>query len=96
MFAGEMCYIFALFLSKLSIGLFFCRLAATTEKTLFADVLVYACFALGMISALLIGLRQEVIEPWLALGQSTVSDIQQGDKSCSAANIDVAAPLGCG
>jgi hypothetical protein len=99
MFAGDMCYVLALYWSKASIGLFFRRLSATTEKTLFADILVYSCAALGIVSTLLIGLRQQVIEPWLegpALGQSTVSDTQQDDKFYSAANIDVATTLDCG
>jgi hypothetical protein len=77
MFAGDVLYVLALFWGKLSIGLFFRRLSASTEKTLFADILVYACIALGMISALTIGLRQQVMEPWLhspALGRSTVGD----------------------
>ena len=99
MFAGDMCYVLALFWSKLSIGLFFRRLSATTEKTLFADILVYSCAALGIISTFLIGLRQHVIEPWLqgpALGRSTVSDISWNKGSCSAADMDVAIPLDCG
>jgi hypothetical protein len=78
MFAGDMFFVLALFSSKLSVALFFRRLSATTEKTWFANILVYACVALSIISAFLIGLRQKVAEPWLqgtALGESTVSDI---------------------
>jgi hypothetical protein len=98
MFAGDVLYTLALFWGKLSIGLFFRRLSASTEKTLFADILVYACIALGIISALIIGLRQQVMEPWLhspVLGQSTVSNLPWNNGSCSAADMDVATPLGC-
>jgi hypothetical protein len=96
MFAGDMLYALALFWGKLSICLFFRRLSGTTEKTLFADVLVYACAALGIIAAFVIGLRQQVMEPWLqgpGLGQSTVSDIPRNYESNSAADKSVAVPL---
>lgn len=98
MFAGDMFYVLTLFSSKLSVALFFHRLSASTEKTLFADILVYACAALGIISAFVIGLRQQLVEPWLqgtALGRSTVGDISWNNGSYSAADIDVATPLDC-
>jgi hypothetical protein len=98
MFAGDIFLVLALFSGKLSVALFFRRLSATTEKTLFADILVYACAALGIISAFIIGLRQQVVEPWLqgtALGQSTVSGNSWNNGSCPATDVDVATPLGC-
>ena len=76
MFAGDMFYVLALFWSKLSICLFFRRLSATTERTLLADLLAYACLILGIISVFVVGLRQQIAEPWVqgpTLGLSTVS-----------------------
>jgi hypothetical protein len=99
MFAGDMLYAHALFWGKLSICLFFRRLAATTEKTLLADILVYACVALGIISTFVIGLRQQVVEPWShgpVLGQSTVSVISRNNGSYSATDTGIATPLGRG
>jgi hypothetical protein len=99
MFAGDMLYVLALFWGKLSICLFFRRLSATTKKTLFADILVYACAALGVISAFVIGLRQQVMEPWLQgpeTGHSTVSGISWIYDSSSVADKSVATPLDCG
>jgi hypothetical protein len=80
MFAGDIFYVLALSWSQLSVCLFFRRLLASTERTLLADILACACVALGVISVFVIGLRQQVMEPWLqgpVLGQSTVSEISK-------------------
>jgi hypothetical protein len=80
MFAGDIFYILALYWSQLSVCLFFRRLLASTERTLLADILAWACVALGVISVSVVGLRQQVMEPWLqgpVLGQSTVGEISK-------------------
>jgi hypothetical protein len=90
MFTGDMFYVLALFWSKLSICLFFRRLSATTEKTWFAEILVYTCVVLGIISTFVIGLREQVMEPWLqgpVLGRSTVSDISWNSGSYPVADM---------
>jgi hypothetical protein len=80
MFAGDIFYTLALSWSQLSVCLFFRRLLASTERTLLADILACVCVALGVISALVVGLRERVTEPWLqgpVLGQRTVSEISR-------------------
>jgi len=90
MFAADVFYVLALFWSKLSICLFFRRLSATTEKTLLADILAYACLGLSIISVFVIGLRQRIREPWVqgpVLGSSTVSGIPMEHGALSYADM---------
>lgn len=53
-----------MFLSRLSVCLFFRRLSASTRQTSLPNILTCVCAALGIISVFVVGLRQEVAEPW--------------------------------
>ena len=65
MFASDILYTFALFLSRLSVCLFFHRLSGSTEKKLLPNILTCMCAALGVISVFVVALRKEVAEPWV-------------------------------
>ena len=65
MYAGDMMYTLALVSSRLSVCLFFRRLSASTQKTMIPDVLTCVCAVLGVISAFVVGLRQQVSDPWV-------------------------------
>lgn len=73
-------YTLSMVSSRLSVCLFFRRLSASTKKTLLADIITCVCVALGVISIFVIGLREQVMEPW---GQdpSTVRDTATASNS---------------
>lgn len=63
-YAGDLLYVCVLFVSKLSVCLFFRRLSGSTRKTFLADVITYACAGFGIVSLFTIGLRNRVLDPW--------------------------------
>jgi hypothetical protein len=65
MFASDILYTFALFLSRLSVCLFFRRLSGSTEIKLLPNILTCVCAALSVISVFAVALRKEVAEPWV-------------------------------
>ena len=88
MFASDIMYTLALFLSRLSVCLFFRRLSGSTEKRLLPNILTCVCAALGVISVSVVALRQEVMEPWVQ-NLATVSCHHRQGGFYFEANIDM-------
>jgi hypothetical protein len=62
-FASDILYVWTLFWSKLAVCFLIRRLSISRRQMRLANMLTYACAGLGVLSLLIIGIRQSTRSP---------------------------------
>ena len=71
-FASDILYIWALFWSKLAVCFLIRRLCIGRRHVRLANLLTYTSAGLGVVSLLVIGIRERAAKPWSIAARSTV------------------------